>query len=345
MNTNPSVAIVILSWNGKKYLEQFLPSVVKTVYPNLRIIVADNASTDDSIPFLQTHYPQVERSVLDKNYGFAEGYNQALKQVQADIYVLLNQDVETTPDFVTPVIELMLTDPRIAAAQPKLRAYNEKHMFEYAGAAGGFIDRYGFPFCRGRLFDAVEEDLGQYDTVCDIHWASGACMFVKADVYHALGGLDGDYFAHLEEIDLCWRIGNAGYRIVYCPDGMVYHVGGGSLHKSNPRKTYLNFRNSLLTLYKNTRQKLWWVFGIKYLLDGLAILFFMKQRKWGDVKAIMQAHRDFRRMLPAYHAKRQATQSAAKVKTVPGIFPHSIAWQYFVKHKSKFSQIRMPGIR
>ena len=244
-------AVVILNWNGKHMMEKFLPSVTAHTSGDAEVIIADNGSTDDSIEFLHTHYPDLRIIQLDQNYGFAEGYNRALAQIEADYYVLLNDDVEVTPHWVEPVIEQMQQNPLTAICQPKLLMYDQRDTFEYAGAAGGFIDRYGYPFCRGRLFDVVEKDHGQYDDPCEIFWASGAAMFVRADVWHQLGGLDGDFFAHMEEIDFCWRAKNKGYRVEYCPKSAIYHVGGGTLPKSNPRKTFLNFRNNLSMLYKN----------------------------------------------------------------------------------------------
>ena len=245
------IAVVILNWNGKHMLEQFLPSVTAYTTGDAEVIIADNGSTDDSIAFLHDHYPTLRIIQLDKNYGFADGYNRALAQVDADYYVLLNDDVEVTPNWTAPVVEQMERNPRTAICQPKLLMYDQRDTFEYAGGAGGFLDKYGYPFCRGRLFTTLEKDHGQYDDPREIFWASGAAMFVRADVWKKLGGLDGEFFAHMEEIDFCWRAKNAGYRVEYCPLSTVYHVGGGTLPKSNPHKTYLNFRNNIAMLYKN----------------------------------------------------------------------------------------------
>ncbi|WP_462220674.1 glycosyltransferase family 2 protein, partial [Ferruginibacter sp.] len=245
---SPSVAIVILNWNGRKFLEQFLPSVIASVYDNKKIIVADNASTDDSVIFLQQQYPQIEILQNSSNEGFAKGYNTALKQVQSDYYILLNSDVEVTPGWITPVIDLMESDTTIAACQPKLLAYNYKNQFEYAGACGGWIDKFGYPFSRGRVFDICEDDKGQYNNAAQCFWASGAALFVKASVYHELGGLDEYFFAHQEEIDFCWRLQLAGYKVYVQPASEVYHVGGGTLAKGSSKKTYLNFRNNLIML-------------------------------------------------------------------------------------------------
>jgi GT2 family glycosyltransferase len=271
-------AVVILNWNGRNFLETFLPSVLEYSARCADVIVADNASTDDSVAFLQEHYPQIRIIEHPKNGGFSKGYNDALKQIDAEYYILLNSDVEVTPNWITPVIEMMDADPSIAACQPKLRSFEDRSQFEYAGAAGGFIDAYGYPFCRGRIFDVLEEDRGQYDDACEVFWATGACLFVRADLYHALGGLDEDFFAHMEEIDFCWRLKNNGHKVMYCPDSTVYHVGGGALPKSSPRKTYLNFRNNLALLVKNLPSKrLGWVrFGFSVPLNSGRIKQLMK---------------------------------------------------------------------
>ena len=268
-------------------MEKFLPSVTANTTGDAEVIIADNGSTDDSIAFLHTHYPALRIIQFDQNYGFAEGYNRALAQVEADYYVLLNDDVEVTPHWVEPVVEQMEGNPLTAICQPKLLMYDQRDTFEYAGAAGGFIDRYGYPFCRGRLFDVVEKDHGQYDDPCEIFWASGAAMFVRADVWHQLGGLDGDFFAHMEEIDFCWRAKNKGYRVEYCPKSTIYHVGGGTLPKSNPRKTYLNFRNNLSMLYKNLpASRRFRVLALRLLLDYVAALKFLLERKPQEPTAI-----------------------------------------------------------
>ena len=247
----PSVAIVILNWNGRKFLEQFMPAVLASTYPNKRVIVADNASTDDSILFLNEHFPSVEIIRNETNEGFAKGYNTALKKVTADYYVLLNSDVEVPENWIEPVISLMETDPLIAACQPKILTFDNRSFFEYAGACGGWIDKFGYPFSRGRVFDTRETDSGQYDFVQQCFWASGAAFFIRAKLYHEMGGLDEYFFAHQEEIDLCWRLQLSGYKIFVQPASVVYHVGGGTLPRGNSRKTFLNFRNNLIMIYKN----------------------------------------------------------------------------------------------
>lgn len=294
-------AVVILNWNGRHMMEKFLPSVTANTTGDAEVIIADNGSTDDSIEFLHSHYPSLRIIQLDQNYGFAEGYNRALAQVEADYYVLLNDDVEVTPHWIEPVIAQMQQNPQTAICQPKLLMYDRRDTFEYAGAAGGFIDSYGYPFCRGRLFDFVEQDHGQYDDPREIFWASGAAMFVRADVWHQLGGLDGDFFAHMEEIDLCWRIHLLGSDIRLVPQARVYHLGGASLPQGNPRKTYLNFRNNLLLLHKNLPagegRKLLFV---RRLYDTMAFGMALVKMHWGDARAILKAHRDFRRMRGRY---------------------------------------------
>jgi hypothetical protein len=270
------IAVVILNWNGRKYLEQFLPPLVQHSRDEAEIIVADNASSDDSVAFLREHYPSIRIISNPSNEGFSRGYNLALKQVEADYYVLLNSDIEVTPNWIRPVIDLMEKDRSVAACQPKILSFYERTKFEYAGAAGGFIDKYGYPFCRGRIFQSLEEDNGQYNDAIEIFWATGACMFVRADLFHQSGGLDEDFFAHMEEIDLCWRLKNEGYRIMYCPDSTVYHIGGGTLPKISWRKTYFNFRNNFYLLYKNLPDNLVnEVFAKRLVLDGIAAMKFL----------------------------------------------------------------------
>lgn len=304
----------------------------------LRFVVGDNGSTDDSVAFVHENYPTIEVVRLDKNYGFAEGYNRVLAQVEADYYILLNSDVEVTPDWVDPVIDLLESDPRIAAAQPKIRAYHDREYFEYAGAAGGFIDAYGYPFCRGRLMDTREKDVGQYDDACDIFWATGAALFIRRQAWEEVGGFDGDFFAHMEEVDLCWRLKSKGYRIVYCPDSVVYHVGGATLDKSNPQKTYLNFRNNLSMLQKNLPLgRAIWVIFVRFWLDFVALLFFMAKGKFKDAAAISRAHRSFFKYFKHHARKRDAPQSPS---SLAGYYSGSLIWSYYVLGKKKFSSLR-----
>jgi GT2 family glycosyltransferase len=284
------IAVVILNWNGKSFLEKFLPSVVKHSI-EAKIIVADNASTDDSISFLEKTYPSIDIIKLEQNYGFAGGYNKALKQVDSEYYILLNSDVEVTENWLAPMLKMLDNDKNIVACQPKIKDYNNKDSFEYAGASGGFIDKYGYPFCRGRIFDYLEKDTNQYDEPIEIFWASGAALFIRAQEYNQIGGLDEFYFAHMEEIDLCWRLKNEGHKIMVCPSSTVYHVGGGTLNKINPRKTFLNFRNSLLTLYKNLPKNERFVkIFIRLNLDAIAGLKFLLDGKPTHALAIIRSH-------------------------------------------------------
>ncbi len=286
----PKIAIVILNYNGIYFLKKYLPTVLQ-YSEGAELIVADNASSDGSVDFLQREFPQIRLLINKKNAGFAGGYNWALSQVKADYYVLLNSDIEVTPGWIWPVVELMEKDEKIAACQPKIRSVHEKDHFEYAGASGGFIDRWGYPFCRGRIFEELEKDMGQYDDVREIFWATGACLFVRANLYHALGGLDDDFFAHMEEIDFCWRAKNAGYKIMVQPASVIYHVGGGTLPKNSPRKTYLNFRNNMMLLFKNlTPRELPKVVFFRLFLDGVAGVRFLFQGHFKDILAIVKAH-------------------------------------------------------
>jgi GT2 family glycosyltransferase len=332
------VAVVILGWNGKRFLQDFLPSVVQySAGESYQVVYADNASTDDSVAFVQANFPSVRIVQNKSNSGFAGGYNEALQQVKAKYYVLLNQDVEVTENWIAPVVSFLESNPNYAAAQPKLRAYHEKDAFEYAGAAGGFMDYLGFAFCRGRLFDTMEKDFGQYDNKTQIFWGSGACLFVRSEVYWSVGGLDEDFFAHQEEIDLCWRIQNAGKSIWYVPESTVYHVGGGSLPQGNPRKTYLNFRNNLFLLLKNLpASRLWWTIPVRLKLDWIAILYsLLKNKNGSDAKAILKAHRDFWKSFAAMYAKRSNVIPALP-ETVA---KQSIIVQYYLQGKKKFSEL------
>jgi GT2 family glycosyltransferase len=337
MHNPPLVAVVILNYNGKHHLSQFLPSVVAATYPNQHIIVADNASTDDSVSWLRTHYPNIRLIQLAQNFGFAKGYNEALKQVTADYYVLLNSDVEVTPAWLEPMVQLALTDATIAACQPKLLAYHQKDSFEYAGACGGWIDSLGYPFSRGRIFEVCEKDLGQYDQAQPIFWASGAALFIQASVYHALHGLDEFFFAHQEEIDLCWRLQLAGYTVMACPQAVVYHVGGGTLPVGE-RKIYLNFRNNLIMLWKNlsTVQKLR-VFPLRLLLDLAAVGKNLLGKQFGFVRAIGNAYKDFLGWLFMPQPRKWYPQK--KIISPLGRYKGWIVVDYFVRHKKTFSEI------
>ncbi|MCL6524224.1 MAG: glycosyltransferase family 2 protein [Thermoflavifilum sp.] len=334
----PAVAVVILSWNGRQLLARFLPSVCRSTYPNLRIVVADNASTDDTIELLREKFPTVECIQLDRNYGFAEGYNRALGQVEADYYVLLNQDVEVEPGWIEPIIALMEQKPELAACQPKLLGYHERTYFEYAGAAGGWLDALGYPFCRGRLFYTVEPDTHQYDDEVYVFWASGAALFVRANLFHEAGGFYGDFFAHMEEIDLCWRLQRMGYRIGYCGHSVVYHLGGGSLPQGNPRKTYLNYRNNLIMMARNlNRGQRWRRIPFRMLLDLVSIVYGISHRTPPEMFAILKAHRDF---IKWYRKNRRSLPlQTAPPENLQGYYPGSVIWEYFGKNRKFFSQL------
>ena len=334
----PSVAIVILNWNGRKFLEQFMPSVLASTYPNKRVIIADNASSDDSIAFVKEYFSSVEIILNGSNEGFAKGYNTALKKIESDYYVLLNSDVEVKENWIEPVIDLMEQDPLIAACQPKILAYNDRSLFEYAGAAGGWIDKFGYPFSRGRIFDDLEKDLGQYDSVQPCFWASGAAFFIKAKLYHEMGGLDEYYFAHQEEIDLCWRLQLCGYRIFVQPASVVYHVGGGTLPKGNSRKTFLNFRNNLILLNKNLRGiSAAWKIPARILLDATAAWWALLNGDTGFFMAVLKAHLHFLKWM--FFVKDQSRTSSKKASHLEGWYNGSIVWDHFVKKKKTFSEI------
>lgn len=334
MNT----AIVILNWNGKHMLERFLPSVTDCCPSDAEVIIADNGSTDDSIAFLKEHYPNLRLILLDRNYGFAEGYNRAISQIDANYYVLLNDDVEVTPGWVETIEAQMEQDPQVAIAQPKLLMFDQKDTFEYAGAAGGFIDKHGYPFCRGRIFSTLEKDNGQYNDAREIFWASGAAMFVKAKVWHEMGGLDNDFFAHMEEIDFCWRCKNHGYKVVYCPDATVFHVGGGTLPKSSPFKTQLNFRNNLAMLYKNLPQeRMHRVLFIRIILDWVAALSFLAKGNVDEFKAVFKAHKEYRAWKPSLKKKREALAP----HEVSCIYDGYLLVDYHLRHRKLFSQLPM----
>lgn len=318
------IAVVILNWNGKKLLEQFLPSVVK-YSTEATIYVADNASTDESIAFVKANFPTVQIVQNLANYGFAQGYNEALKHIDAEIYALVNSDIEVTENWLKPILNTFDKEPNTAIIQPKLLDFKNKDYFEYAGAAGGYIDKYGYPYCRGRVFDSLEKDSAQYDTDCEIFWASGACFFIRSTVYQELNGFDDSFFAHQEEIDLCWRTLNKGYKIKYKCESIVYHVGGATLQQGNPKKTYLNFRNSLLMLAKNLpKNKLFSVLFVRMILDGIAGIQFIFQGKFTHFIAILKAHYSFYSLLPSTYKKRSNFQSETYYTT------KSIVFQYYV---------------
>lgn len=338
MSQSPKVAVVILNWNGRKHLEQFLPSVTAATYENFEVIVADNGSTDNSLSFLQLHYPGIRTILFKENYGFAKGYNEALKQVKADYYVLLNSDVEVQPGWLEPMVELLEKDRSIAACQPKILSWHNKKLFEYAGAAGGWLDEYGYPFAKGRVFDICEEDKGQYDQSEPIFWASGASLFIRPAVYHAVKGFDEYFFAHQEEIDLCWRIQLAGHKIYSCPSSVVYHVGGGTLPKGNSLKTYLNFRNNRIMLSKNLPlSKKIWVMPARNLLDGISAWKGLLSGDGGYFIAIFRAQLSFIKWW--LFNKKKSVFPEHRNKPLLGFLKKNMAWQHFVKKKKAFSEI------
>jgi len=336
-----TTAIVILNWNGEKYLQQFLPVLIKnTTLSDVEIIVADNASTDASMEVMKEIFPTIRTIVLDKNYGFAGGYNKAFAQVDADYYILLNSDVEVTKNWLEPLVTYMNTHENVAACQPKILSYLQRTHFEHAGAAGGFIDRFGFPFCRGRIFGVVEEDKGQYDKVVDVFWATGACMLVRSDIFWKAGGLDDDFFAHMEEIDLCWRLKSRGYRIVCIPESKVYHIGGGTLNVESPHKTYLNFRNNLLLLYKNLpNNQLKKIMFWRSFFDYLAALQLFVTGKPDNARSVFKARSDYKRMRPDFENKRKENVLFSTCVDCPEIFQKSIVFEYYLKLKRTFDTL------
>lgn len=335
------VAIVILNWNGQAMLEKYMPSVLQYSKDEAAVYVADNASTDQSMEMLRQHFPGVKLIQLEKNWGFAEGYNKALKQVDAEYYLLLNSDIEVTHHWLTPMTEYLDNHPDVAACQPKLLSIFDKDRFEYAGASGGYLDHFGYPFCRGRIFETVEEDNGQYDYATDILWATGAALMIRSKDYWEAGGLDGRFFAHNEEIDLCWRLRIRGRRIVCLPESYVYHVGGGTLPKGNPMKTFLNFRNNLTMLYKclpeeDLKRVMRWRWWLDYLAAWEMLIL---KRNVGDFKAIYRARRAFKRWRKDFEADRKAIQASRVAKEIPERRAFSLLWQYYVKGRKTFAQL------
>ena len=328
------VAVIILNWNGEKLLREFLPSVVKNTNTDLgRVVVVDNHSTDGSWICLEQEFPDVERVLFEDNFGFAGGYNRAIEMIEAEYVVLLNSDVEVAPGWLEPLVAVLDRDERVAAVQPKILAYRDKKKFEYAGAAGGYIDYLGFPFCRGRVMDTTEQDDGQYDDEVDVFWATGASLCIRRDVYHATGGLDEAFFAHMEEIDLCWRLKNGGYTLKVVPSSVVYHLGGGSLPMNHPKKLFLNYRNNLLMLHKNLcakqRKK---IFFARVLLDTMAGGLFLLKGQWSNTRSVIRAYKAFREMRKAYPVPESSM-------SLSGIYPRSIVLDYFLRGKKKFSDL------
>lgn len=334
-------SVVILNWNGVELLKKFLPTVLThTQSANCEVVVADNYSSDNSVEVLKQYFPTVKLILLDKNYGFAEGYNRALQQVSAEYIVLLNSDVETTELWLEPLINHLKDNPESAAVQPKILSYADKSKFEYAGAAGGFLDRYGYPFCRGRILDVLEEDRGQYDNTQQIFWATGACLCMRLKDYRDAGGLDGDFFAHMEEIDLCWRLQSRSNKIFCIPQSKVYHVGGASLNSENPRKTHLNFRNNLLMIYKNeTRSRLIETFLMRIVLDTAATFKFVLSGKFKHAQSIIKAYLDFIKMQPSFKHKRRENLKITTQLILPQQYKGSILFDFYLCRKKTFNSI------
>ncbi|MDH7445917.1 glycosyltransferase family 2 protein [Aquimarina sp. 2201CG14-23] len=329
-----NIAVVILNWNGRSLLEQFLPSVVK-YSKEATIYVADNASTDDSVDYIRTSFPGIKLIQNEVNGGYAKGYNDALAKIDADVYCLLNSDVEVTENWLSPIIKAFKNNEKIAAIQPKILDYKKKNYFEYAGAAGGFMDKLGYPYCRGRIFETLEEDKGQYDDTIDIFWASGACLFIRKTVFEEVGKLDEDFFAHQEEVDLCWRIRNHGYDIQYIGTSEVYHLGGATLNNINPRKTFLNFRNNLLMMVKNSAGvSIWFIIFIRLILDGVAGIKFITEGKLQHCIAILKAHISFYNNLPTFVKKRKKSTDQRKYYVIS-----SVVWQYYILKKKLFNHL------
>ncbi|WP_349351286.1 MULTISPECIES: glycosyltransferase family 2 protein [unclassified Flagellimonas] len=326
------IAVVILNWNGEALLERFLPSVLE-YSKGTDVYVVDNASTDGSVAYVAQHYPNINIIQNSSNGGFAKGYNEGLQHVKADVYCLLNSDVEVTPDWLEPIQNTFSTQPEAAIIQPKILDLMQKDHFEYAGAAGGFLDKFGYPFCRGRIFQTIEKDEGQYDDIREVFWATGACMFIKSDVFWSLGGFDEDYFAHQEEIDLCWRAQNAGHKVFYVGHSHVYHLGGSTLSNMNPKKTFLNFRNSLYSITKNLpRRQAWPIVFIRLLLDAIAALRFIFQLKFDHCFAILRAHFSFYGNFIKMYRKREKANFILKYYVAT-----SIVWSYFVHQIKNFN--------
>ncbi|WP_406683588.1 glycosyltransferase family 2 protein [Seonamhaeicola sp. MEBiC1930] len=327
------IAVVILNWNGQKLLKQFLPSVLE-FSKHANIYIADNASTDDSIKFIKSNYPSIQIIQNQENGGYAKGYNDALKNLDEDVFCLLNSDVEVTENWLAPIITVFKENPKTAVVQPKLLDYNKKDYFEYAGAGGGFIDKYGYPYCRGRLFNTIEKDTGQYNDIANIFWASGACFFIRSQVFNELNGFDESFFAHMEEIDLCWRVKNSGYSVNYVGNSQVYHIGGATLKNTHPKKTYLNFRNSLFTLTKNAKGSLLPIIFIRLILDGFAGIKFLLELKPKHTFSILHAHFSFYKNLGQLLKKRKLAKTKIKYykKT-------SIVVDYFVNNKTNYNSL------
>lgn len=337
ITTAPSVAIAILNWNGKKFLETLLPELHHLTYPNHTVYVIDNKSSDDSIPYIHSFHPAVKVIELDANYGFAGGYNKGLSLIPDDYYLMVNSDVEVPPSFIEPLVNMMEADKTIASCQPKLLSLTDHKVLEHGGAAGGMIDFLGYPLCRGRIFDASETDNGQYEAETEIFWASGACCLVRRDAYWKVNGMYNFFFMHSEEIDMCWRFISEGYKIMYCPDSYIYHLGGGTLSHQSPRKTYLNFRNNIIMCFRNSPWYInLWLMPVRLVLDFAAAIRFL-MHDWDNCKAVLLAYKDFLKWL-AFEKNKFPSKKKA-LTSIPSVVRSSVAWQYYVKGIKKFSEL------
>ena len=335
-------AVVVLSYNGKDLHQLFFPLLLQEAKGKYDLILVDNASTDGTAEYVRLYFPDVQIVTIKVNHGFSNGYYEGLKEIKATYFVLLSADFEVTPGWFQPLHSLMETYPDIAASQPKIKYYKDKTKFEYAGAGGGFMDTWGYLFCRGRVFFTLEEDKGQYDNTIETFWASGGCMFVRADIYHQLGGLDKDLYAHMEEVDLCWRMKNAGYRIAYCGSSTVYHIGGSVISYGSPQKIFYNYRNSLILLLKNLPlSRLLWLFPLRLILDGVSGLRALLKGDFKELKAILRAHGSFYANFSHWLAKRKISTALVTTPNLVGIYPKSIIWQYFAKKKTIFTELEM----
>lgn len=341
-SSDGGVAVIILNWNGRHFLEQFLPPLIEySDFPGVRIIVADNCSDDNSVEYIKDKFPDVEIIRFGKNLGFAAGYREALELVSAEYFVLLNSDVQVTKGWLSPLISLMENDLTIAACQPKLRSFIEKDHFEYAGAAGGFIDIFGYPFCRGRILDVIEEDKGQYNDTSEVFWASGACLAIRSSSYFKAGGLDGMFFAHMEEIDLCWRLHNLGYKVYCVPESLIYHVGGGTLPNNNPHKIYLNHRNNLYLLVKNLPiLMLIAIIPVRMVLDLISAFIYIVRGYGNFALSVLKAHKDLFINLHALLGRRKTTRNLVGFGNAGKVYKGSIVFDYFVRKKRKFSELK-----
>lgn len=333
------IAVAILNYNGVDWLTKFLPTVIEHS-KIAEIYVIDNGSTDNSIPIVQTNFPAINLVINDQNYGFAGGYNVGLKEIKADIYILLNSDIEVTPNWIEPIVDFLAKNDNCAGAQPKILAYDKPTYFEHAGAAGGYIDKLGYPFCRGRIFEKTEIDSGQYDTNQEIFWASGACLFIKSKEFWNAGGFDTSYFAHMEEIDLCWRIHNSGKTFYCIPNSTVFHVGGGTLNYSNPRKTYLNFRNSLYTIHKNIDKNVFGMILFRLILDGISGMMFLFKGQFKHIVSIVKAHFSYYKNI-SYLNKKRREITKKPFKKLPGVYSKSIVWKHFIQKTNSFSNLNI----